>query len=362
MNYVGVDIHKRYSVLCAVDEQGCRLREGRVEGNAADGFARFFSGLSGPSKAVVEASWNWGVIHDKLEELEQVEEVVLAHPYKTRLIADAQIKTDRLDAYALSTLLRGNLVARAHIPRRLTRARKNQLRQRLYWARLRTMLRNKIHALLDRQRDLELPQCSDIFGVRGLGFLRRLKLSEPDATLLQEQLALHDLIGQQMKAQEKRIAAEFGSEAMHRRLMSVPGIGATLAAVIACEIDAIERFTNADRLCAYAGVVPTTHNSGGKVAHGRLLPFCNKWLRWALVEASWVAIGCSPYFGTLYKAHRARGKKANHVILIVARRMCRIIWQLLHDQRDYEKRSLSSRVNFPGCSALALTVNPATAP
>ena len=66
---------------------------------------------------------DWGLIHDELEELDQVEEVVLAHPHKTRLIAEAQIKTDRLDAHALGTLLRGNLVARAHVPRRLTRAR-----------------------------------------------------------------------------------------------------------------------------------------------------------------------------------------------------------------------------------------------
>ena len=71
------------------------------------------------------------------------------------------------------------------------------------------MLRNRIHALLDRQHGLELPQCSDIFGVRGLGFLRRVELTEPDHTLLQEALALHDLIAQQMRAQEKRIAAEF---------------------------------------------------------------------------------------------------------------------------------------------------------
>lgn len=133
-------------------------------------------------------------------------------PAETRLIADAQIKTDRLDAHALGTLLRGNLVARAHVPRRQTRARKNLLRQRLYWARLRTMLRNRIHALLDRQRGLELPQCSDIFGQRGLFFLRQLQLPEPDGMLLREQLALHDLIAQQMKAQEKRIAAEFKSE------------------------------------------------------------------------------------------------------------------------------------------------------
>ena len=201
MNYVGVDIHKKYSVLCALDESGRKLREGRVEGNQASGFAKFFAGLEGPSKAVVEACWNWGLIHDELEELEQVEEVILAHPHKTRLIAEAQIKTDRLDAHALGTLLRGNLVARAHVPSQATRARKNLLRQRLYWARLRTMLRNRVHALLDRQRHLELPQCGDIFGRRALSFLRRVELPEPDATLLKEQLVLHELITQQMKAQ-----------------------------------------------------------------------------------------------------------------------------------------------------------------
>src|SRR6266513_1773146 len=224
------------------------------------------------------------------------------------------------------------------------------------------MLRNRIHALLDRQRELELPQCSDVFGVRGLGFLRRLELAQPDATLLREQLALHDLIAQQMKAQEKRIALDFAQEAMHRRLKSVPGIGVTLAAVIACEIDNIARFSSAEKLCAYAGVVPTTRSSGGKTMHGPLLYFCNKWLRWALIEASWVAIGCSPYFGTLYKQHRTRGKKANTAILIVARRMCRIIWQLLQQKRDFEKLAPRPKLySFPGCSALALTVNPALA-
>ena len=41
MNYVGVDVHKKYSVLCALDESGRKLREGRVEGNSATGFAQF---------------------------------------------------------------------------------------------------------------------------------------------------------------------------------------------------------------------------------------------------------------------------------------------------------------------------------
>jgi transposase len=356
MNYVGIDLHKRYSVLCAQDEAGRKLKEGRIEGGWKEGYKRFFQELEGPSKAVLEACWNWGLTHDLLEEIEEVEEVVLAHPLKTRLIADAQIKTDRLDAFALGTLLRGNLVARAHIPRHETRARKNLLRQRLYWARLRTMLRNRIHALLDRQHDLELPQCSDIFGVRGLGFLRRLELAEPDGTLLREALALHDLIAQQMKAQEKRIAAEFKLEPSYERLLSLPGVGPTLGAVLAAEIDQVERFPSADKLCGYAGVVPTTHSSGGKVYHGRLLPSCNKWLRWALIEASWVAIGCSPYFGALYRQQRARGKKANTAITIVARRMCRILFHLLHQKRDFEKHMEKAQTkSVPGCSGLKLT-------
>ena len=356
MNYVGIDIHKKYSVLCAQDGRGTKLKEARIEANCGQSYRRFFSELEGPSRAVLEACWNWGLTHDLLEEIEEVEEVVLAHPYKTRLIADAQIKTDRLDAFALATLLRGNLVARAYIPSRPTRARKNLLRQRLYWARLRTMLRNRIHALLDRQHGLELPQCSDIFGARGLRFLREVELAEPDHTLLKEALALHDLIAQQIKAQEKRVASEFKEEASYHYLQSVPGIGITLGAVIGCEIDRIERFSSAEKLCAYAGVVPSTYSSGGKVYQGRLLPQCNKWLRWALIEASWVAISCSPYFGGLYQRQRGRGKKANTAITIVARRMCRVIFSLLKEKRNFEKRATYAKTTFvPGCSDQALT-------
>ena len=205
MNYVGIDIHKRYSVLVALDERGRELKRCRINGNTAFGFAQFFSGLDGKSKVVVEACWNWGRIYDLLSEIEQVEEVVLAHPLKTRLIADAQIKTDGLDAQGLATLLRGDLVARAYVPSKPTRQRKEVLRQRLYWARLRTRVRNRIHALIDRQRELSMPQCSDLFGRKGLNALNKLCLNEPDATLLREELALLELIQSQIKAQEARI-------------------------------------------------------------------------------------------------------------------------------------------------------------
>jgi transposase len=105
--------------------------------------------------------------------------------------------------------------------------------------------------------------------------------------------------------------------------------------VIATEIDGIARFNSPAKLAAYAGVVPSTHASGGRVFNGRLLWQCNKWLRWALIEASWSAIQFSGYFGSLYRNARARGKNKNIAITLVAHRMVKIIWLLLKERRPY---------------------------
>jgi len=99
---------------------------------------------------VIEACWNWGVLYDLLEDTAGVAKVVLSHPAKNRIIADAQIKNDRIDAKALATLLRGDFVARVHVPSRDVRQRKNVVRQRLWLARVRTMIRNRIHCVIDR--------------------------------------------------------------------------------------------------------------------------------------------------------------------------------------------------------------------
>jgi transposase len=334
MRYVGIDYHKRYSVLSATDERGQTLKEGRIAGNTPAGFAQFFSELGEPSKVVMEACWNWGYLYDLLAEVPQVTEVVLAHPYKTRLIAEAQIKTDKIDARVLAKLLRGDLVAQSHAPCADTRARKHLLRQRLFWVRLRTMLRNRTHALLDRQRDLARPQLKDLFGKRGRTWLQNLTLpTASDQPLLAQDLEVIDLLGTKVKELDRLIGQS--QSPAEKLLESLSGIGPVFSSVIATEIDGIARFPTAAKLCAYAGVVPTTHASGGRVFHGRLLWQCNKWLRWALVEASWSAIQFSGYFGAIYRAARARGKSNNVAITCVAHRLAKIIWLLLAENRPY---------------------------
>jgi len=333
MRYVGIDYHKRYSVLCATEERGQELKRRRISGNSATGFAQFFSELGEESKVVMEACWNWGWLYDLLAKIEGIDEVVLAHPYKTRLIAEAQIKTDRLDAQMLAKLLRGDLIAQSHAPSAATRARKHLLRQRLFWVRLRTMLRNRMHAILDRQHGLERPQLKNFFSRRGRTWLEEVQLpSTADQPLLEQNLEVAEVLEEKIKQLDKQIGQSQSEE--EKLLESIPGIG-PLFSVIATEIDGVGRFNSATKLAAYAGVVPTTHASGGRVFNGRLLWQCNKWLRWALIEASWSAIQFSGYFGSIYQCARARGKNKNIAITMVAHRMIKIIWLLLTEERPY---------------------------
>ena len=87
---------------------------------------------------------------------------------------------------------------------------------------------------------------------------------------------------------------------------------------------------------------------------GRLLWQCNKWLRWALVEANWSAIQCGGCFGSIYRAARDRGENKNVAITMVAHRLCQIIWLLLTEKRPYTKTAHMKKTakTFPDRSEL----------
>lgn len=183
--------------------------------------------------------------------------------------------------------------------------------------------------------------------------MKKLQLPEPDATQLRQDLGLLEELQLRIRELEGMIEARNAGDGPTQILSSLPGLGKILAAVVAAEIDNIERFAHPKKLLAYAGLVPTTHSSGGKTYNGPLMPMCNKWLRWAFVEAAWVAVGHENYFGGLYRQHRARGKRANTAIVIVARRMAEIAWQMLRHRRAYEDRPLTQNT-FPDRSERAL--------
>ena len=354
MNYVGIDYHKKYSHVTAIDGEGRVIRSKRLE-NKPESFQEFFKRLGGPSETVLEASRTWGVMYDLLEDLEEVESVELAHSQKVRAIAEAKIKTDKIDSLVLAQLLRADLIPAAYIPGKQTRSYKEMIRQRVFLVRMRTRLKNRIHVLLDRLH-VPLPSVTDLFGKRGTDYLRKLNLPGVDGEILRENLQLLEAFNTLIKEAEREIESLLGENPLVKLLRTVPGLGPILVAVVALEIDRIERFLSPSKLASYTGLVPSTYASGGKLFHGRLLSMSNKWLKWALVEAAWGSIRTSPYCRAYFENHK-RHKGPHTAAIALARRLSEIVWHVLKENRVYEERPLQRqrRASIMATSPAALT-------
>jgi len=153
--------------------------------------------------------------------------------------------------------------------------------------RQRTQLKNRIHATLAKYalHDLEV---SDFFGVRGRGLLRqRLTLLPPHTAYATQQLLEQvEALDGRVREFEKRIQVTFNPTPMIQQLLTLPGVGLTLAVVIALEVGDVTRFATAERLASYAGTTPRVHASGGKTRFGPSRPDVNRYLKWACVEAA----------------------------------------------------------------------------
>jgi hypothetical protein len=187
MHYIGVDYHKRYSYIVVKDEKGKTEQRGTVT-NSREELQRFLQPYRS-GKAALEATRNWGLIYDWLEEM--LDDVALAHPLKVRAIAEARIKTDKISADILADLLRSDLLPRAYAPCKKTRDIKNTLRQRMFYVRVQTMVKNRIYDILDRHPEVlsEAPKVSDLFGAVGMKWLSQVVLLGDDNNLLTSELS-----------------------------------------------------------------------------------------------------------------------------------------------------------------------------
>ena len=340
MIHVGIDHHKRYSHVNLLDDSGTILWEGRL-GNDRSDFEKLKSRFIGdtPVRSVLEAGRNWGPLFDTLDELGM--NPILANPLKVRAIAEAKIKTDAIDAQTLAMLLKGDLIPRVYVPTRAVRDQKNLLRHRMYLVKIKTAIKNRVHNLLDRNRQ-KPPAVSDIFGAWGRAWMKKVALPELDAKLMSADLAMLDSIQAQIKESELWIQETLTADPHLELIRTLPGVGKVLGPVIALEINSIDRFLSAGKLCAYAGLVPSTYSSGGKTHHGGVLAGCNRHLRCAFVEAAWIAIRVSPYFGAFFKRLKAR-RGTNKSLVAVARKLCEACFHCLRTRTPYREREYRFR-------------------
>ena len=339
MYYLGVDYHRRFSYLTVMDKEGKILKEAKLP-NTKEALYTFFkntlNGSSKKTKAVLEVGRNWQVMYDLLEE--ELGELNLTHSYKIKAIAFAKIKTDKIDSRILTHLLRTNLIPEVYVPPKSTREAKNILRQRLFFIRLRTMLKNKIIMILERHPEIkDKPQLTDLFGKTGLLWLKNLKISNPDNKLLKESLELLDNLNIRISKTEHLVEKLSEEHPYVKRLLTIPGIGKFFSVLIAYEVDNIRRFPNQKKFASYIGIIPSTYASGTFLRHGRITRQGNRYLRWALIEAIWPAINKSNYLRAYYERIKKQ-KGSNKAKVATARRLATIIYRVLSEDRNYREK------------------------
>jgi transposase len=329
MRFVGLDLHKQEIEAAMVDERGAVLHRQRFacQRAAIEAFAR--SHLSDAHVAVEATFHTWPIVAI-LEPL--VKEVVISNPLRTRAIAQAKIKTDKVDALVLAQLLRADYLPRVWRPDPATQTLRRITTERANLTSDRTRIKNRIHAVL-HQHLLTAP-CGELFAPAGQAWLKQLELAphwRANLDRLLEQLALIEShTGQLMQTQAEHAFADDDV----KLLMSLPGVDFPVAQTLKAALGDIARFPTPQQAAAYVGLVPSTHQSGNHCYHGKITKQGRGHARWMLVQA---AQHVSAHPGPLGVFFRRIAKKKNRNVAVVAaaHKLVVIAWHLLKNREPY---------------------------
>ena len=91
MNYIGIDLHKKFTHFAVLNEQGTVLDRSKIR-TEKEAIINYLSTIKEPAKATLEATRNWYWVFDTIEPM--VKELKLTAPSKVRLIAEATVKIE----------------------------------------------------------------------------------------------------------------------------------------------------------------------------------------------------------------------------------------------------------------------------
>lgn len=319
MLYLGVDLHKRSCWVTVLDADGQVVESGKL-GTEKWQLLDFFGQVKKPAAVAVEATFNWYYFLNVVEPLGL--ELHLVHPLKTRAIASARIKHDKLDSRVLAELLRTGFLAEAWIAPREVREQRQLLRFRTRTVQWATRAKNGIHGILNRN-GLRSPLRSP-FGPQGRAFLAEVELPQTDRWEVDDQLVRLDLLAAQIARLDREIRARCRTNPVAQALEEIPGIGPFIALLLVAEIGEIERFPSAKHLASYTGLVPSLYASGERRWGGAITKQGSSLLRWALVQAAHRA-ALSPRFQEFYQRQRER-HGTRQAIVALARKMATIAY------------------------------------
>jgi transposase len=342
MEMIGLDIHRKQCQPTVIDEDGNILEEKRVE-TTTEALRAFF--LKHPNaKVAIESTGVWEHVFNVARSCGN--QVVLANPLKTRLIAEARVKTDKVDSRILAMLMKADMLPECYVPDDETREARKDVRERLLMKKTSTALKNHVYSELLR-RGIEYKD-----GVLGSKTGRRWAKQTLAEPRLEQTFTLLEAVEAAIAEYNKeRLLPAFERNGKAQLVSTMPGIGYYSALTIVAELGDINRFPDTDKVVSYCGLNPSVHQSADHERHGSITKTGPTSLRWVLVEASHShllhckdKVDCT--LCQFYKRiSKRRGK--NIAFVAMAAKMVRIIYWMLKLNQPYMSQGLKPTVGMP---------------
>lgn len=237
MQYIGLDIHKRHINACIRNDAGNIICERKLKTDPA-ALDKFLSRVDKEDKIALESCNCWEYIYDYMDDAGYVD-VVLANPCQIPK-NKGMPKTDKLDAKKLSKLLKADMLPTCYIAPEDVRNHRQITRHKASLTVMRSMLKNKINAILTRNGIVH--EFSDVFGVAGTQYLLSLDLPMRERIQIDNYLKVIGCINE-VRDKTQDVIEDFAKYNYNIKiLMSHPGIDYYLASMIDAEIGDIRRF------------------------------------------------------------------------------------------------------------------------
>jgi len=329
--FVGLDLHRRRSVLVRMTAAGEPLETVRIV-NDAERLAAVIGRAGEHPEVVLEATYGWYWAADALAAAGA--RVHLAHPLGVKAFSYRRVKNDERDAADLADLLRMGRLPEAWIAPPAIRELRELVRHRAKLVAIRAQLKAEVHAVLAKCGVSVV--MTDLFGLEGTALLDRIKLPAPYRARVESiRRLLTDLdfeVDVFTKLARVRLAADPGFAAVQ----TIPGIGPVLGAVLVAEIGDVHRFAGPAQLASWSGLTPKHHESDTTVRRGHITKQGSRLIRWAVIESVQILPKTS-HIGAVRE--RVGAKRGRHIgVVAAARKQLELVYWAI---RDHHVRALA---------------------
>jgi transposase len=330
--YVGIDLHRRRSVIVRMTEDGEVLDCVRI-GNDPVALSLELAKAGPDPEVALEACYGWYWAADLLES--DGARVHLVHPLGLHWEA-RRVKNDERDATELANRLRRNDLPESWIAPPELRELRELIRYRSRLTALRTSAKAQIHAVMAKLGIL--PPLGRMFGPAGQVLLDAMPFEGAYAIRVESLRDLLEIYERELATVERELQRRLAGHQGYRAIQAIHGVGPIMAAIFVAEIGDVTRFPDARHLCSWAGLTPSHRESDTKVRRGHITKQGSSLVRWAAVEAVARYHGGDPITPAYMRIAKRRGQMIGRVA--AARKLLTLVFYGL---RDGEIRCLADK-------------------